>query len=100
MICIGRVASRTVSKAKRLTCFDISEEMLKKAKQAVQKENHEADFVLLSQSSLPAKYKEHFDFIYSFDVMPHLDLHTIWKVRSILGNHTSNNYDNIHTIIL
>jgi hypothetical protein len=62
--------------------------MLKKAKQAVQKENHTAEFVLLTQSSLPAKYKEHFDFIYSFDVMPHLDLHTIWKVR--LQSHFDN----------
>mgnify|MGYP002385692023 CR=1 FL=1 len=72
-----------VSKVKRLTCFDISGEMLKKAKQAclaAQNENHTADFVLLSQSRLPASYKAHFDFIYCFDVMPHLDLHTIWKV--------------------
>jgi cyclopropane fatty-acyl-phospholipid synthase-like methyltransferase len=37
------------------------------------------DFVLLKSAQLPADCTGMFDFVYSFDVFVHLDLHTMWK---------------------
>jgi len=36
-------------------------------------------FTLLEKSQLPLHLEEKFDFIYSFDVFPHLDIHTQYQ---------------------
>jgi SAM-dependent methyltransferase len=74
----GRVAARVAPNSKRFYCFDISEGMLELARQALA-DCPNVDYVLLGKPSLPAKLAETFDFLYSFDVFVHLDLHTIWK---------------------
>jgi SAM-dependent methyltransferase len=74
----GRVASRVAPRVSHLHCFDISKEMLRKA-QAALEAHRNVDFVLLESAQLPADCTGKFDFIYSFDVFVHLDLHTMWK---------------------
>ncbi len=74
----ARIASKTVTQVKELHCFDISAEMLKKAKKTLS--NHaNVYFTLLQQPQFPDECNEKFDFLYSFDVFVHIDLHTIWK---------------------
>lgn len=93
----GRVAVRVVGKCASLTCLDISAGMLAKAKAALLA--HPAansitklDFVLLGDNSSPSssstnsnqiEYPEHlhstFNFLYCFDVLVHVDLHTIYQ---------------------
>ena len=58
--------------------FDVSEEMLKKARIALA-DNPNVNFGLLSNAALPDSLTEKCDFIYAFDVFVHLDLHTMWK---------------------
>ena len=74
----GRVASQVVDRVQAFHCFDISDEMLKKVKAAL-KAYPQAQFHLLSEAKLPEECVEQFDFLYSFDVFPHLDLHTHWQ---------------------
>lgn len=80
----GRVASRIVTHVKNLHCFDISKEMLKKAESAVvlaqtkQLHSKPATFTLLSEPKFPNE-DGIFDFVYAFDVFPHVDLHTQWR---------------------
>jgi len=97
----GRVVSKVVSKViGEFYCFDISKEMLSRARSAIKNvgleedpvegsksllgKNLKVDFVLLEKSELPAHLEGKFDFIYSFDVFPHLDIHTQYQYfRSI-----------------
>ena len=78
----GRVACRVFSRVKSLTCFDVSKNMLRAAKGALDACGcSNARYVFLKgdgPSSIPAKFDMAFDFVYSFDVFVHLDLHTIW----------------------
>ena len=74
----GRVASRVGPLVANLRCFDISEGMLQKAREALVTCGN-VDFVLLETAQLPTDCVETFDFVYSFDVFVHLDLHTMWK---------------------
>ena len=74
----GRIASRVAPRVAHLHCFDISREMLRKAQTALTGHNN-VDFVLLESAQLPATCTGMFDFVYSFDVFVHLDLHTMWK---------------------
>jgi predicted TPR repeat methyltransferase len=77
MICTGRVASKIAPRVKQLKCFDIAEEMLKKAQNALKSlEITNASFTLLSETKLPADLTDQLDFVYAFDVFPHVDLHT------------------------
>ena len=95
----GRVASRVAPIVGKLYCFDISTEMLAKAKAALS-EQANVQFMLLHQPSFPPEFGGTLDFVYSFDVFVHLDLHTIWKylneIRRVLKDsglaflHTSN----------
>ena len=99
----GRVAVHVMGKCASLTCLDISAGMLAKAKAALLA--HPAantvtklDFVLLgdsspssssttttttSSSSVKIEYPTHlhstFDFLYSFDCLVHVDLHTLYQ---------------------
>lgn len=74
----GRIASRVVERAKELYCLDISSEMLKRTHAALSRYDH-VRYALLKGPRLPEELGETLDFIYSFDVFVHLDLHTIWK---------------------
>jgi SAM-dependent methyltransferase len=83
----GRVTTRVCEldeAPKSIHCFDISKEMLKRAYEAVQGITSKVDvkFCLLKENSegLSAeRFHNKFDFVYSFDVFVHMDLHTIWK---------------------
>ena len=83
----GRIASKISSHVKKLYCFDISEPMLERAKNALSNYSN-INYILLTEASLPESLSSSLDFIYSFDVFVHLDLHTIWKyfleIRRIL----------------
>jgi SAM-dependent methyltransferase len=74
----GRIASRVAPKVRHFYCFDISSEMLKKARAALNG-NTNASYVLLKKPVLPSELQGQLDFIYAFDVFVHLDLHTLWK---------------------
>eukprot|EP01122_Echinamoeba_exundans_P002441 TRINITY_DN12381_c0_g1_i1.p1 TRINITY_DN12381_c0_g1~~TRINITY_DN12381_c0_g1_i1.p1 ORF type:complete len:326 (+),score=47.90 TRINITY_DN12381_c0_g1_i1:133-978(+) len=77
----GRIACKVAPRVKELTCFDISDEMLKKARKSLAARGlaDKSKFALLPDSRLPPQYSSHFDFIYVFDCFPHVDLHTQWK---------------------
>jgi ubiquinone/menaquinone biosynthesis C-methylase UbiE len=74
----GRIASKVADKTKEFHCFDISSEMLKRAKSVLSKYSN-IHYILLNRPKLPDRYEGYFDFVYSFDVFVHLDLHTMWK---------------------
>ncbi|CDW74331.1 UNKNOWN [Stylonychia lemnae] len=65
----GRVAKRTAEHCKELDCIDISAEMIKRAKTNLKDYNN-----------IPKEVVEHgqYDFIYSFDVFVHVDIHTFY----------------------
>jgi len=93
----GRIALRVAPKVGQFYCFDISSEMLKKAKAALGGSAN-ATYVLLKETVLPSNLKGQLDFIYAFDVFVHLDLHTLWKYfQEIAGVLKSGGRAFIHT---
>jgi 2-polyprenyl-3-methyl-5-hydroxy-6-metoxy-1,4-benzoquinol methylase len=74
----GRVAARVCTHVQSLHCFDISENMLNCAKQALS-DHSNLLFSLLTSPVFPKECHDSFDFVYSFDVFVHLDLHMIWQ---------------------
>ncbi|HXA41974.1 MAG TPA: class I SAM-dependent methyltransferase [Candidatus Solibacter sp.] len=74
----GRVAARVLPHVREMWCFDISEQMLARARDALGNDPR-ANFVLLDRPEFPADQHERFDFVYSFDVFVHLDLHMMWR---------------------
>ncbi len=74
----GRVSVQVAPKVKELHCFDLSNEMLKRAGAALAAHRH-VHFHQLTTPSFGALFREAFDFIYSFDVFVHLDPLTIWS---------------------
>jgi len=74
----GRIASKVADRAKEFYCFDISKEMLKRAKTALSIHNN-VSYVLLERPRFPEELTAKFDFVYSFDVFVHLDLHMMWR---------------------
>ncbi len=74
----ARIASKVVYSVKEFYAFDISSEMLKKAR-SVLGSGPNVHYVQLRDSKFSNSLKDKFDFIYSFDVFVHLDLHTIKK---------------------
>lgn len=74
----GRIALETAARVKELFCFDVSSQMLKKAKTALI-EHSNIKYTLLNESQLPLHFQDKFDFVYAFDVFVHLDIHNIWK---------------------
>lgn len=80
----GRIASKVAARTKEFYCFDISTEMLKKVKESLRDQSH-IQYVVLKGPAFSPSLNGRFDFMYSFDVFVHLDLHTIW--RYFLGIH-------------
>jgi SAM-dependent methyltransferase len=74
----GRIASRLAEKTGELVCFDVSSRMIKIARKALG-EHRNVRFVLLTTPGLPSDLSGAFDFLYSFDVFVHLDLHMMWR---------------------
>lgn len=83
----ARIASKVVDRTKEFYCFDISSKLLKIAKSVLANYSH-VKYILLNQPKFPPELAGKFDFVYSFDVFVHLDLHTIWRylneIRRIL----------------
>jgi len=74
----GRVAVRVAPKVGEFHAFDVSRKML----ELVEAELHDvsgARFHHLAAPVFPAELTGRFDFLYSFDVFVHLDLHVQWK---------------------
>lgn len=74
----GRVAAKVVDLVDELWCFDISARMLERAREQLGG-RPDVHFELLEAPQLPKRLEGGFDFLYSFDVFVHLDLHTIWR---------------------
>ncbi len=74
----GRIAAKVARKCRRLQCYDISPNMLQRAKEHLS-EHSNVSFQLLERAGLPPEVTSSFDFVYSFDVFVHLDVHTMWK---------------------
>lgn len=95
----GRIASKVAPLVKELHCFDISINMLNECKKNLNNTKN-IYFNLLDKKTLLENIKTKFDFVYSFDVFVHMDLHAIFKyfrqIRQILNTngkvflHTSN----------
>jgi SAM-dependent methyltransferase len=95
----GRIATRVAPQVGEFWCLDVSKEMLARTRKALHGERH-VHYVLLTEPKFPDGLEDHFDFVYSFDVFVHLDLHVMWKyfqeIRRILRPggtsfvHTSN----------
>lgn len=86
----GRVAVEVAQSTRELVCFDISAEMLKAARRHTMErglENVRFQHVM-GDTDYPIEYDGTFDFIYSFDVFVHLDLHqmrrTLRSIRKML----------------
>ena len=74
----GRIAAQVAPGVKKLFCFDISEEMLEYAQKNLNKFSN-ISYQLSNGQNFNESFYESFDFVYSFDVFVHLDLHTIWS---------------------
>jgi len=79
----GRLASIVAPRVRRLECFDISVDMLKLCREALNKHDPplmNTGFTLLSgdDCEFPPRFHGAFDLVYSLDVFPHLDLHTMF----------------------
>ncbi|CAM9669585.1 unnamed protein product [Chrysoparadoxa australica] len=79
----GRVASCLMGKVASMDCFDISQQMLARCKEALDGQETAAatatSFTLLKEPKLPKKAAEAFDFVICFDVLVHVDLHIIYR---------------------
>jgi SAM-dependent methyltransferase len=75
----GRIASRVAGMVKELYALDISKEMLHRAQSALACYSNVRFILLKPPLHLPDALTSRCDFIYSFDVFVHLDLHTMWR---------------------
>ncbi|MBW4574225.1 MAG: class I SAM-dependent methyltransferase [Aphanothece sp. CMT-3BRIN-NPC111] len=73
----GRLAVKAVEKVRELYCFDISEEMLKKARESLDNYS-QVKLILMKKPQFEEEFYGKFDFVYSFDVFVHFDLISIW----------------------
>ena len=79
----GRIAAQVLPLVEHLTCFDISKKMLERCRTELGNDP-KASFVFLDEPRFDATFAHAFDFVYSFDVFVHIDLHTMWKyIRTI-----------------
>ncbi|HEU5118411.1 MAG TPA: class I SAM-dependent methyltransferase, partial [Isosphaeraceae bacterium] len=77
----GRVAALVAPKVGRFHAFDISARMLDRARHTLSSRTN-CEFHLLEAPRLDGFETGSFDFLYSFDVFVHLDLHTQWSYIS------------------
>jgi len=79
----GRIAKEVVNRVSALHCYDVSSEMIARSKKVVVPDstrNSSIHFTLLNSDNQSLQCSEgFFDFIYSFDVLPHVDLHVIFS---------------------
>lgn len=78
----GRIAKEVIDRVFCLHCYDVSPEMIARSKKAIisdSNKNNSIQFTLLTQNQSLQCADDYFDFIYSFDVMPHVDLHVIFS---------------------
>lgn len=85
----GRVAKRTAPLCEELHVVDISAEMLKHSKSNLSAYDHVHYHHSKESPALPPKVQTlKFDFVYSFDVFVHCDIHTFYQtlvnVRPVL----------------
>jgi SAM-dependent methyltransferase len=80
----GRVARLVAGEVARLECFDLSEGMLEHARRTLA-DHRNVGFHLVEGPKLPDELTRSLDFVYSFDVFVHLDLHTQWKYIQEIG---------------
>jgi SAM-dependent methyltransferase len=80
----GRIAGRIVEDVGQLYCFDVSGPMLKRARRLLSGHDH-VRYLKLKRLECPAELRGRLDFVYTFDVLVHLDLHAVW--RSFLAMH-------------
>lgn len=74
----GRIAREVVKSVSELHCYDISAMMIERAR-AVVPHQEGLYFHLLNSTNLGGEHVNgYFDFIYSFDVFPHIDLHVMY----------------------
>jgi len=74
----ARIASQVVEDVSEFYCFDVSNRMLRQAQGALASYEH-VHYVKLRQPECPAELRGRLDFVYAFDVLVHLDLHSIWR---------------------
>jgi SAM-dependent methyltransferase len=74
----GRVARLVAGSVGLLECFDLSEGMLEHARRTLADRSN-VSFHLVGGPKLPGEMTGTLDFVYSFDVFVHLDLHTQWR---------------------
>jgi SAM-dependent methyltransferase len=74
----GRVARLVADQVRELYCFDLSAGMLEHA-QRVLADKANVSFHQVEGPKLPDDLSDRLDFVYSFDVFVHLDLHTQWR---------------------
>jgi SAM-dependent methyltransferase len=73
----GRVARMVAPSVKEFHAFDVAPRMLERARTELMSVAG-AQFHVLDSPALPEDLGARFDFIYSFDVFVHLDLHVQW----------------------
>lgn len=74
----GRVARRVAGLVRELYCFDVSPQMLRRARETLSGHDN-VEYVLLRKPEVPPDLQGRFHFVYAIDVFVHLDLHTMWK---------------------
>jgi ubiquinone/menaquinone biosynthesis C-methylase UbiE len=74
----GRIAKEVVNRVAELHCYDVSSEMIKRSKNVLKPDTTKVVFTLLNCAELQCP-DNFFDFIYSFDVFPHVDLVNIYS---------------------
>ena len=74
----GRVAALVAPRVRLLHCIDVSPEMIVHAREKLEGRDN-VDFLVVDEPRLPQEWSAQIDFVYSFDVLVHLDLKTIWR---------------------
>jgi SAM-dependent methyltransferase len=74
----GRIASRVAPRVAELWGFDLSKNMLRRAREALAPYAN-VRLVLLKDASLPPSVERRFGFAYAFDVFPHVDVHVQYR---------------------
>lgn len=84
----GRIANETLKRCGYLHCFDVSNEMIKSAKEALKEFRNKTFYLLENNVLAPPLEHASVDFVYSFDVMVHLEIRAVYvyleQIRKIL----------------